>query len=277
MLKILNQIVQNGSFILFLLLQLLCVYFIVSYNPDQKKIYIFSHQKFSNNIQAKVNGIADFFSLNKKNKVLSDDIARLLEQKFNPQNSLPEQAIDSSTKANIEKIAVMSARVINNSINKNNNMITINKGSREGVLPNMGVITTNGIVGIVTDTSQNFSLVLSILNSNCKVSSKLSRSGFFGTLLWDAKNPRYAKLEDIQKYADVRQGDTVTTSGYSTIFPGGYPIGLVENYKSEAGTFTYEIEIKLLQDMSTLSTVYIINNPTMLERMNLESKSIKYE
>ncbi|HUN15891.1 MAG TPA: rod shape-determining protein MreC [Saprospiraceae bacterium] len=279
MLKLLQQVIQHGSFILFLLLQFLCFYFIINYNQDQKKIYLYSHQKLNSFVTSRYKGVVDYFGLKKKNAILAEENARLMEQHYNSKTIISKENIetDSSFNALVEKYQIIPARVINNSINRPNNLITINKGGKDGILPNMGVITTTGIVGIVTDTSRNFSLVLSVLNPNCKISSKLIRCGFFGPMIWDGENPQYSTLVDIQKYADVKIGDTVSTSGYSYIFPGQVPIGTVNEIENNPGAFTYNIHVKLFQDMAILDEVYIIKNSTMMERSELESKGIKYE
>ena len=264
MLRFLQQVVQNGSFILFLVLQFICFYCIISFNQDQKKIYLYSTQKLNANVSSKFKNIADYFNLKNQNRNLAEE------------NAVP-QILDSVLLNTIENFSVIPANIITNSINRPNNLFTINKGSRNGVLPNMGVITTKGVAGIVTDTSENFSLVLSVLNNNCKISAKLNRCGFFGPMVWNGQNPLYSTLVDIQKYADVKKGDTVSTSGFSYIFPPKIPIGIVEDFESKPGAFTYNIDVKLFQDMSTADQVYVIYNSTMNERIKLESNSIKYE
>ena len=138
MLRFLQQVVQNGSFILFLVLQFICFYCIISFNQDQKKIYLYSTQKLN------------------QNRNLAEENAVLLEYKFNS-NAISKsepQILDSVLLNTIENFSVIPANIITNSINRPNNLFTINKGSRNGVLPNMGVITTKGVAGIVTDTSE---------------------------------------------------------------------------------------------------------------------------
>lgn len=270
MLSALRIIVQNGSFILFLFLQSLSLYWLINFNQNQNKIYHYSFQRIANNIQSKYSEILEYISLKKKNENIAAEYAKLLDKQYHYYSKPNNHELTLTDSSNFHFIP---ARVINNSISKKNNIITVNRGGRDGVMPEMGVITTAGVVGIVRDTSAHFATILSLLNSNCKISAKLKRCGFFGPLSWNSNDPGKCNLMDIQKYADVRLGDTVVTSGYSYIFPEGIPIGTVEIYRLNPGAFVYDIEVKLFQSLANIESVFLINDEHYGERKLLELKA----
>lgn len=162
------------------------------------------------------------------------------------------------------------AGVVNNSVTKRNNYITLNRGSNHGITPQMGVISESGIVGIVMSVSPNYSTVLSLLNNNCKISAKVKKNGAFGSLVWDGDDPSIARLLDVNKHVPVATNDLVITSNYSTIFPEGIPIGKIYAHSLDAGDNFHTIKVELFTDFSTVSTVYVIRNLFKEEQQQLE-------
>ncbi len=277
MLDALRIIVKNGSIILFLVLQLLCLFWIVTYNQKQGEIYFFSLQLAADALEKKVQNITSYISLRDQINEVRNENAVLLEKLLNERHSHSSQPeINPGTDSTLglfgASYRVLAANVINNSISRKNNYLTLDKGGADGVNPGMAVITPKSIVGIVTDTSRHFCLVMSLLHSNSRVSAKLKRSGFFGSLIWKESDPRDLSLEDIQKYADVLVGDTVVTSGFSIIFPEGLPIGIVTSLGTEPGAFTYSIKVRLFESLSSVRSVYLIDNPFKDEKKSLEKK-----
>ena len=274
MLNALRIIVKNGSFILFLILQSICFYWIISYNQKQNKIYLYTAQLYATILKNKYQGFTSYFSLKDKADQIAEDNAKLFSRLLNLEAIEKSDSMQlDSTKSNamINTYSVLSARVINNSLSRKNNYLTLNKGGLDGVSPGMAVVTLNGLVGIITDTTSHFSTVMSLLHSNSRISCSLKRSGFFGSLIWKDRDPSILQLEDIQKYADVRIGDTLITSGYSIVFPKGLTIGYVKNYFAEPGSFTYTIIVTPSQNLTALDRVYIINNRLKEEKEYLES------
>ena len=153
----------------------------------------------------------------------------------------------------------LPAKIIGNSINKNHNFIVIDKGQKDGVRQDMGVISPNGVVGVVSAVSDNFAYIISLLNINQSVSAKISRSGAFGPLIWDGKNPGYALLTEIPQHIKLQIGDSIVTSGFSSIFPPDIPLGTVRKSKIIMGTH-HEIQVKLFQDFRTLHFVNVVIN-----------------
>src|SRR5690606_10899895 len=134
-----------------------------------------------------------------------------------------------------------------------------------------GVITDKGILGIVDQTSAGFATVLSILNSNSKISAQLKKTNHFGSLVWDGKSPNITQLVDVQKIAPVAVGDTIITSGRSSIFPKGILIGTINDFKLDQSENSYIIDIKLFTDMTNLEHVYVIENVNLPEIKSLLS------
>lgn len=151
------------------------------------------------------------------------------------------------------------AEVVNNSTNRQHNYITIDKGARDGIKPEMGVITSDGVVGVVLSTSQNYANVVSMLNTNFRVSARLKKTSYFGSLSWDGKDYQYMNLSDIPQHAKIKIGDTIETSGYSSIFPPNIFIGVVESFKVQGGNFL-QLRVKLKNDFKKLRYVEVVTS-----------------
>lgn len=151
------------------------------------------------------------------------------------------------------------ARVVNNSVNRQHNFITLNVGLNEGVTPGMGVICDSGVVGVVASVSRNFCTVISVLNISLRVSAKHGKSGIFGSLSWDGVNYREVSLRDIPLHVDIAQGDTIVSSGFSAIFPRDIPIGTISDFYRKDGSF-HTIRVLLLTDFRQLNSVYVVKS-----------------
>lgn len=276
--KIASVIIKNGSLVLFVLLQSICLYWVVKYNQPQQKIFLHSYQLMGSAVSSKYKSTVDYFSLKSKYDSVSAENAQLLLSCINTSLKWTETA-DSSFMIELKESVykVIPAKVINNSIDKRNNMLSLDRGGAHGISPGMGVVSSKGIIGIVTDTSKNYSLVMSVLHGSTGISARLKRSGFFGPLVWNGRDPSVMNLEAIQKYADVRLGDTVVTSGYSLVFPRNLLIGTVELYEVNEGLFTYDIKVKLSQSLSNPEQVYVLVNKDRKEQEELEKKGGRYE
>ena len=151
-------------------------------------------------------------------------------------------------------------QVINNSLTRTRNFLTINCGDADGVRPDMGVVDQNGVVGIVNVVGPHASRVISVLNADLRLSCKLKGSDAFGSLSWDGKSPRYAILEELPRHVPFAVGDTIVTSGHSVVFPEGIPVGTVVERLRDADDNFYSLRILLAADFSTLSTIRVIEN-----------------
>ena len=163
------------------------------------------------------------------------------------------------------------AKVINNSTNKQYNFLILDKGRNQGIEPEMAVICKDGIVGVVKETSRNFSSVVSVLNREFFPNARLKRSGYFGPVEWPGKHYKRVVLKEIPLHVNIQQGDTVVTSGYSSIFPPGLLIGTVKSFKPEEGIF-YVITVELSTDFKRLSDVIVVKNLKREEQLQLEER-----
>jgi rod shape-determining protein MreC len=216
------------------------------------------------------NQFTKFFHLTDENSILVTENARL-------RNELARRPLQSSGRDSLSTLSqpgyiynYIPAQVINNSVNRQNNYLTLNVGYSQGVRQDMGVVGPEGIVGIVRNVSANFSTVISVLNTKFKGSVKLSGSNYFGTLIWPGHSHREGVLTEIPGHINVYVGDTIITSGLTTAFPEGEMVGRVKEVnRTPAGTF-FELKVSLVQDFKKLTRVYVIRNFNKVEQEKLE-------
>lgn len=264
-------IYQFRAFFTFLLLELFCAWLIIQNNRYQGAQFFNSANSFVGGLNSFSQNVRDYFSLREVNLVLSDENAELrkkLEQQSQYINALPIQgSVDAEI---INRFDFVSAKVINNSTDRFTNFITINKGNAEGIKPGMAVISAAGAIGKVKLTSQHFSVVTSLLNTDLRVSGLLKRTGHFGTVQWDGNDPQITELNFIPRHVKPMVGDTVITSGYSGIFPEGILIGTLSEVTLSEETPFFELKIKLAQDFHKLSFVTVIKSNLLHELDSLE-------
>ncbi len=281
-------IARYHAFFVFLLLELICFFLIYQNNFYHRTLFVNSANEVAGNFYLTLNNVQNYFRLKKVNDSLLHENTRLRTRLRNLKvrkrvlggtqevNSFYIRSTDSSRHGSLpdslQRYDYISARVINNSVDQVNNYLTLDKGRSEGIDVKMGVISSKGVVGIVKDVSTNFSTVLSILHTDVRISAKLKDNNFFGSIQWQGKNPNRLVLEDIPSYADVKKGDTVVTTGYSSIFPPRIMIGRVVDFRAEAGSGFYEIEVELATDMHQLKYVYVIDYLYKTEQLQLETE-----
>ncbi len=264
--NIIRLFVKYGSHITFLLLQAICFYIIVNYNQDQKSIFINSSKIYQSKLLSKVGQLNTYLSLDEVNDSLATQNAKLIELYIN--RKIDDPSYRDSTKLIYNLTA---ARVVNSTYQLRNNHITVNKGSLHGIENDMGVIAPQGLVGIVRNTSNNYSHVISLLNTQIKISATLSSLAYPGTLVWKGGAPKEVSLEAIPKHINIAVGDSVITSGYSTIFPRGILIGKVKEFAVKKGSNSYDITVELINDIPNEKVVYIIENRLAEEQLTLEA------
>ncbi len=269
--QIFNFVIKNKTFLLFLLLFSIALTLTIQSHSYHRSKFINSANGLTGGIYGTVNSIDKYFDLENDNLILSEENRRLRQLIYNTSSTLDSTYIDS-TYSN-SKYRVVIAEVYKNSYSATNNYLTINKGKKDSIKQDFGVVTSNGIVGIIDNTSKNYATVLSILNKNSKINAKLKSTEHKGSLTWNGKSPQYAQLEDISNFAPVKVGDTIETGGESAIFPEGIGIGIVENFKTDISGDTYTLEVKLFNDMTNIGTVYILENIDKVEIEALENSS----
>ena len=260
---------------LFLILEVISFTMIVKNQNYHKSIFLSSSNKVVSEIYVINNSIFEFFRLKGANKNLSEENTALkneiIELKGKLSTILPRQK--DSLKFNIPpemKYKFISAKVINNSTNKIQNYITLNKGFNDGIKVDMGVVCDEGVVGIIKTVSENFSVVIPIINERLKVNCKFINSNYSGLLQWSGLDYRFANLEDIARHVEFSLGDSLVTSGFTNAFPEGIPVGIIEDFKIKPSDSYYNINVKLAVNFRTLSYVKVINYLNYREQKYLE-------
>ena len=268
--RIINFILRNKNTLLYALLLLISFFLTIQNNDYHRARYFNSANWLSGTIYDSYTGVSQYFDLKTQRDELQEENRRLKEQLYNrPRNYSVE--IDSS---NLD-YEVLSGRVIKNSYANPDNYITINRGSRDSVLQDMGVITSRGILGIVERSSANFASVQSVLNSKSNINAKILHTNYFGYLTWNQKDFRVVQLEDIPRLNPdpMKVGDTIVTGAMSSIFPENVPIGTIVRIDLNQAESLYEIDVRLFNDMTSLGQVYIIRNRKRPEILSLENET----
>jgi rod shape-determining protein MreC len=261
---------KYNFFIFFLLLETLCGYLIIQNNNFQRTSFINSTNTVAANVNSMVSSITEYINLRTTNDALSRENAALkslLPDVFYIDSALKQITADTILK---QQYVYMTAKVINNSVNRRNNYLTLNKGSLQGVKPEMGVICSDGIVGIVKDVSEHYCSVLSFLHKDSRISARIRRTGYIGSMVWNGYDQTRGTLNDIAKHVQVAKGDTIVTSSFSSIFPEGIMIGTVESVGVTGGNNFQDITVKLSTAFGKLTYVFIVSNLFKEEQRALE-------
>ncbi|MEP0265952.1 rod shape-determining protein MreC [Dokdonia sp.] len=273
--QIINFLIRNKNFLLFVFLFFISLVFTIQSHSYHKSKFINSANFFSGGLYESVSNVQGYFNLKTYNKQLLEENARLRESvqrltSSNKVDSLSQVFLNPTDTLDVQ-FNYIPARVLDNSYSRTDNIITLKAGRRNSVQADMGVITSHGIVGIVERTSTKYSTVLSILNSSFETNAKLRSSDHVGTLKWDGQDPNIMKVTEMQEQAPIKIGDTIETSGKSAIFPKGIPIGTIENFHLDGSKNFYTLSIRLFNDMTNLGHVYIIKNNDREEIKTLEN------
>lgn len=277
--NLLNFLLKYNHWFLFILLEVISFVLLFRFNHYQHSVYFSSANAVAGKVYEVSGGITSYFHLKSVNEDLLDRIMELEQQNHNLEDALGRHLSDSTELNSIRNLPntdyqVFKARVINNSLNLVDNYITLNRGSKDGIRPEMGVVDGNGVVGIVYDTSSHYSRVISVLNSKSSISCKIVGSEYFGYLKWEYGDSRYAYLKDLPRHAEFNLGDTVVTSGYSTVFPEGIMIGTVDDMADSNDGLSYLLKVKLATDFGKVSEVRVIARTSQHEQKELEQKSL---
>jgi rod shape-determining protein MreC len=268
-----NFIVKYHIFFFFLGLQVLCFALIYSNNRFHQANFINSSNQIVGQLFTWKSNITEYIELQRVNDVLSLENQELRNQTPNSFVSVNDQFVMINDTLRERKFRYKSAQIVNSSINKQLNYITLNKGEREGLKPEMGVIGSDGLVGVVKDVSNHFSTVIPIINKKFIASAELKDSGHFGLLKWDGKDYQFANLIDVPRHVKVTVGDTIITRGASAIYPKGVHIGVVSEVKENEGSNFHDIQVELGVDFNKLRYVDVIENLLKKEQLELEAKT----
>ena len=278
--NLINFLLKYNYWFLFVILEVASFVLLFRFNNYQQSAYFTSANTVVGAVYEVSGGISSYFHLKSVNEDLLDRNMLLEEQINNLEKALKERQLDSIAVNSIRKMPqkdyqLFKARVIKNSLNLADNYITLDKGSSSGIHSEMGVVDGNGIVGIVYETSPSYSVVISVLNSKSNIRSMIVGSDYFGYLKWGHGDSRYAYLKDLPRHAEFNLGDTVVTSGFSTVFPEGIMVGTVDDMSDSHDGLSYLLKIKLATDFGKLSDVRVIARNGQQEQKELENKTTK--
>lgn len=276
--NLLNFLIKYNYWFLFLLLEVASFILLFRFNHYQQSVYFTSANGVAGKVYEISGGITSYFHLKTANEDLLDRNMWLEQRLSFLENVLKEKGLDSARLYSMERLApteyqIFKANVIKNCLNKADNYITLDRGTTEGIRPEMGVVDANGVVGIVYKTSPHYSLVIPLLNSKSSISCKIVGSDYFGYLKWEGGNSRFAYLKDLPRHAEFNLGDTVVTSGYSTVFPEGVMVGTVDDMSDSHDGLSYLLKIKLATDFGKVSNVRVISRNGQDEQKALESRA----
>lgn len=250
-----------------------------SRNPFQHHIYLSSANAISSGVYRTTSNVTSYFSLRDINEDLQHRNSDLELENYRLKSIIRDYQqklyADTMTVYTVlSRYHFLIAHVINNSINRSHNYITIEKGRLDGIEPEMGVIDQNGIVGIVNVVGDHTARLISVLNPYLRLSCKVKGENQVGSLVWDGRDPSEAVLEELPKHAKFVKGDTIVTSGYSSVFPEGVPVGTIVSGARDREDNFFTLRIKLFTDFSTLSTVRVISD-NMKHELSIVEKELE--
>lgn len=244
---------------------------VVNKNDKQKIAFLNSSNEFVAGMMGVSDAVSGYFGLVQENEKLATENARLNSLLVKSQQTIQKMAMDSiKVPEMLGQYNFIVAKVINNSVSRPNNYITLNKGSLEGIKPGMGIISPQGVVGRVMVCSDHFSTAYSLLHSKMLISAEISRIHSSGSLKWGGNDPDRANLEFVARHLKPKLGDTVRTSEYSNILPEGIHIGVIKAISLKPDATFYSIEVDLATDFSSLNFVYVIENKLKAEKDTLQ-------
>ena len=275
--NLLNFFLKYNYWFLFIFLEVISFALLFQFNNYQGSAFFTSSNRLRGSVYHMMNNVTGYFHLKSINDDLVQKNVELELQVERFREALMQLTGDSLGIERMKQDAlwgydIHKAKVINNSLNHSDNYITLDKGEKDGIRSEMGVINGSGVVGIVYITSDHYSVVIPILNSKSNISCKIKRSDYFGFLQWEGGSSEYATVKDMPRHSLFTLGDTIVTSGHSAVFPGGIPIGVVEDMKDSHDGLSYLLKVKLFTDFGRLNDVRVIAHKGQEELQELEKQ-----
>jgi len=260
--------------ILFVFLQVISLSVIFQGKNYHRSIFINSINGFTGGTYSLISDYQQYFKLKEDNLFLAMENADLRAAVPSSIQNVSQEYVLISDSLYRQKYLFRNAQVIDNSINKKDNFFVLNLGAKDGMMEEMGVVTSNGVVGMIVQVSDHYSKAISFLNSNTRVSCKIKRNDAAGILYWNGVSSKKAILEDLPLTTEIAVGDTVMTSGYSSIYPKGIVVGVVSMVTENLEKQMLDIDVDLELDYNTLNHVYVIEYLDKDELEELKSRSI---
>ena len=267
-------IAKHAHWMLFVALEVVCAVLLFRHNTYQGSVWFSTANAVAGKVYEVNSAVESYFSLSRVNEALTTRNF-YLERQVSHLRRLYAEATGDTTAADrigseaLSRFSLLPAKVVDNTLDSPNNLMTIDRGSADGVRPDMGVACGNGIVGIVYLVSAHYSVVMPVLNVKSRISCSIRNRGYVGYLTWHGGDPAVAYVEDIPRHARFKIGDWVETSGYSAIFPEGVLVGKIETVYNSRDGLSYRLKVRLATDFSSVRDVYVINDSTVAERARL--------
>ena len=268
--EIIKLILKYHFTIIFILLEIISFSLIIRHNEYQRAIFSESASTLFGNISLTITSIKDYFRLKEMNESLANENI-LLKNRLEKYEFLRDTIIHGTVvQDSIPVYEYIGAKQVNATYNRTKNYITLNQGRKNGLQKEMAVCTPEGIVGLIQDLSDHFAVVIPLINVDSRISAKIKKNNYYGSLQWDGNDYAYSYLNDIPYHVEVNAGDTIVTSGLSKIFPEGIVVGYVESVDKETANFL-KIKVKLAVDFKRINHVYVILNNKKNEQTSLEA------
>lgn len=277
--SLLNFLIKHLSWIVFLIYVVVSCFLLFTFNPYQRSAFFGSSNKVTSKVYELSDEVTGYFGLRnvndellQRNGELELEILRLKTQLYSYQDSVAVDSISAHDRQ-YDKYDYEMARVINNSVAHADNYITLNKGSRDGIAPDMAVVNQQGVVGVVTVVNEDNAVALSLLNTKWHLSCKVKNSDFFGSLSWNTRSPEYATLDELPRHIEFSVGDTIVTSGFSAIFPEGLMVGTIAGRAEQKNDNFISVRVKLACDFYHLGSVIVMRNKDIEAQKQLEKEA----
>ncbi|RUL59985.1 rod shape-determining protein MreC [Prevotella koreensis] len=272
--NLLAFLAKHNHWLLFVVLEVMSLALLFQFNSYQGSVWFTSANVVTGKFYEINSSVESFISMGKLNEQLTMRNVYLERQVKHLSEMLERGKSDSTLQLStqvqlLSQYKLIPAKVVSNSINKPDNLITIDKGSLDGIRPDMGVVSGNGIVGVVYLVSPHYSMIIPVLNSHSNISVMIENRGYFGVLHWEGGDSKMAFVDDIPRHARFNGGDNIVTSGYSALFPPGILVGKVHRTYNSPDGMSYRLRINLATDFSNLRDVCVINDANLQERINL--------
>ena len=268
--EIIKLILKYHFTIIFILLEIVSFSLIIRHNEYQRAIFSESASTLFGNISSTITSIKDYFRLKEINESLAKENI-LLKNRLEAYEFLQDTIIQRTVvEGSIPVYEYIGAKQVNETYNRTKNYITLNRGRKNGLQKEMAVCTPEGIVGLIQDLSDHFAVVIPLINVDSRISAKIKKNNYYGSLQWDGNDYAYSYLNDIPYHVEVNAGDTIVTSGLSKIFPEGIVVGYVESVDKVTANFL-KIKVKLAVDFKRINHVYVILNNKKNEQTSLEA------
>jgi rod shape-determining protein MreC len=267
--NLLNFLARYNNLIIFLLLEGIAIYLVVTGNYYQNLRVLKSVRVMTIGVEKRISNTRSYLNLHEINTKIAQENVNLRNRLEKITNSESQPFLSVSDTILQQQYIYTSAEIVNNSTNRQKNFFTLNKGKKQGINVDMAVTSPDGVAGIIVSSSDNFSVAMSLLNLDFRLSARMRSNGFFGSLSWDGRDFRYAILNEIPQHVIINIGDTVQTTGFSAIFPEGVLVGLVSDFEKTGGDF-YQIRVRLSTDFKKLNYVNIIGNLKRTEQKEIE-------